>query len=58
MKSTMKPNNIYNKYFSEKVLVVKNPNRKTKADQYNIRVLPLDDVLKLIGMIELQKENE
>ena len=39
---------LYNKYFSAKVFVVRNPNRKNKFDQYNVRVLLLDDVLKLM----------
>ena len=38
---------VYNKNYANKVFITKNPNRKNKSDQYNVRVLELTNVLEL-----------
>lgn len=39
-----------NKILEKKVFLVRNPFRKKKTDQYNIRALQIDDVLSLMQL--------
>ena len=38
------------KIMDEEVFIVRNPHRKNKTDQYNVRVLQIDDALKLMQL--------
>ena len=42
----------------KKVFIVKNPNRRKETDQYNVRVLQLDDILILMQLVKKEVFND